>query len=341
MEVKNKKLFKELIKKLALEIMNETDDEIDEITSTANAPGYSTPKAFVGKNKKKKNKKLKQSLKQVGYSIAEDIESSLKLIIREKKEEQYKPGDVWKRDGGSWAAKNSKGSIQGYKNKEDAESWAKDEVPKSKELKDKNKKKKVKKDDDSGDTKSTSDNDNDDGDDTDAIEKEEEEELKKKATQGFFKSKWDDFGKKGALSVAKSALDKGEKAADELEKGDAPIKGKDVLDKGKDIEQFKKSQDAAAKALRKKQAAKDKKAKAEKAKADKEAEKKKEDAKKKAKKTKKKPVKKRGVKRTKKKLKVKEDLDNKDIKQVKKLIRQVVADILRDLWIKRSVWKDK
>ena len=48
--------------------------------------------------------------------------------------------------------------------------------------------------------------------------------------EGFFKSKWDDFGKKGALSVAKSALDKGEKTADELEKGDAPIKGKDVLD---------------------------------------------------------------------------------------------------------------
>ena len=55
----------------------------------------------------------------------------------------------------------------------------------------------------------------------------------------------------------------------------------------------------------------------------------------------KKPVKKKVVKKTKKKLKVKEDLDNSDIKRVKKLIRQVVADILRDLWIKRSVWKDK
>ena len=321
MEIKNRKLFKELIKKLALEIMNETDDEIDEITSTANAPGYSTPKAFVGKNKKKKNKKLKQSLKQVGYSIAEEIEYNLTLMIednKDKKKKKYEPGDVWERPNGDWAGKNSKGDVQGYKSKEDAESWAKGEVPKSKD--------------------STKDEPESEA---DAIEKEEEEELKKKATQGFFKSKWDDFSKKGALSVAKSALEKGEKTADELEKGDAPIKGKDVLDKGKDIEQFKKSQAAAAKALRKKQAAKDKKAKADKVKADKESEKKKEDAKKKANKTKKKPVKKKVVKKTKKKLKVKEDLDNSDIKRVKKLIRQVVADILRDLWIKRSVWKDK
>ena len=78
--------------------------------------------------------------------------------------------------------------------------------------------------------------------------------------------------------------------------------------------------------------AKAKKEKAAQAKAEKEAEKKKEDAKKKAKpKKKSKP----------KKKKVKEELDNKDINKVKKLIRQVVADILRDLWIKRSVWKDK
>ena len=41
------------------------------------------------------------------------------------------------------------------------------------------------------------------------------------------------------------------------------------------------------------------------------------------------------------KKKVKEELDSKDVSQVKKLIRQVVADILRDLWIKRSIWKDK
>ena len=36
---------------------------------------------------------------------------------------------------------------------------------------------------------------------------------------------------------------------------------------------------------------------------------------------------------------VKEELDSKDMGAIKKLIRDVVADILRDIWIKRSTWK--
>ncbi len=36
-----------------------------------------------------------------------------------------------------------------------------------------------------------------------------------------------------------------------------------------------------------------------------------------------------------------ESIDAKDIKKIKSLIRDVVANILRDIWIKRSVWKDK
>ena len=316
MEIKNRKLFKELVKKLTLELLDEED--LEEITSTGSAPGYSTPNAFVGKNKKKKKKKLKQSLKQVGYSIAEDIESSLKLMIREKKEEQYKSGDVWKRDGGSWAAKNSKGSIQGYKNKEDAESWAKDEVPKSKELKDKDKKDKPKKDEPESEK--------------DAIEREEREELKKKATKGFFKSQWDDLGNKSVADLVKTAKEKGEKVGQELEKGETPDTG--ISSKVKDYSTHKKDQAAAAKALRKKQAV-DKEREANKKKADdkkkeKERQKKVKADKKKSKVNKKKPKK-----------KVKEELDNKDVKDIKKLIRQVVADILRDLWIKRSIWKDK
>ena len=113
MEIKTRKLFKELIKKLTLELLGEED--LEEVTSTGNSPGYSTPHAFVGKNKKKKNKKLKQSLKQVGYGIAEEIEYNLKLMIedsKDKKEKQHKPGDVWERPSGDWAGKNSKGDIQ-------------------------------------------------------------------------------------------------------------------------------------------------------------------------------------------------------------------------------------
>ena len=34
-----------------------------------------------------------------------------------------------------------------------------------------------------------------------------------------------------------------------------------------------------------------------------------------------------------------EALDNKDLDKIKKLIRSVVGDILRDIWLKRATWK--
>ena len=36
---------------------------------------------------------------------------------------------------------------------------------------------------------------------------------------------------------------------------------------------------------------------------------------------------------------VKEALDDKDLVKIKKLIRDVVANILRDIWLKRTTWK--
>jgi hypothetical protein len=36
---------------------------------------------------------------------------------------------------------------------------------------------------------------------------------------------------------------------------------------------------------------------------------------------------------------VKEALDNKDLKEIQKLVRSVVANILRDIWLKRASWK--
>ena len=36
---------------------------------------------------------------------------------------------------------------------------------------------------------------------------------------------------------------------------------------------------------------------------------------------------------------VKEVIDEKDIKIIKKLIRDVIADVYRDIWIKRTSWK--
>ena len=36
---------------------------------------------------------------------------------------------------------------------------------------------------------------------------------------------------------------------------------------------------------------------------------------------------------------VKEDLDKKDIEEIKKLIRDVIGDVYRDIWLKRNSWK--
>ena len=36
---------------------------------------------------------------------------------------------------------------------------------------------------------------------------------------------------------------------------------------------------------------------------------------------------------------VSESIDKKDLEQINKLIRDVVGDILRDIWLKRNAWK--
>ena len=36
---------------------------------------------------------------------------------------------------------------------------------------------------------------------------------------------------------------------------------------------------------------------------------------------------------------VKEELDSKDIQLIRKLIRDVISDVYRDIWIKRNSWK--
>ena len=78
MEIKNRKLFKELIKKLTLELLD--DEGLEEMTATGNVAGYSTPKAF-GKTSKKKKKNLE---KQTGYKfVSESIEEKdLKQITK-------------------------------------------------------------------------------------------------------------------------------------------------------------------------------------------------------------------------------------------------------------------
>ena len=65
MEIKTKKLFKGLVKKLTMELLDE--EGLEEITTTAAVPGYMTPFAFSDKSEKDKKKKLKRLKKSTGY----------------------------------------------------------------------------------------------------------------------------------------------------------------------------------------------------------------------------------------------------------------------------------
>ena len=56
MQIKTKKHFNEVIKSLTEEILDE--EELDEITVTADIAGYNTPFAFTGKKGKKKKKEF-------------------------------------------------------------------------------------------------------------------------------------------------------------------------------------------------------------------------------------------------------------------------------------------
>ena len=76
MEIKTRKLFKELVKKLTMELLDE--EGLEEITTTGDVAGYSTPFAF-GKMKKKKKKNIE---KQTGYKFVSEAldEKDLKQI---------------------------------------------------------------------------------------------------------------------------------------------------------------------------------------------------------------------------------------------------------------------
>jgi len=79
-EIKNRKLFKELVKKLTLELLDE--ESLEEISTTAGVDGYSTPFAFSSKeDEKKKKKRLTRS---TGYSVVSEAldDKDLKQISK-------------------------------------------------------------------------------------------------------------------------------------------------------------------------------------------------------------------------------------------------------------------
>ena len=80
MEIKNRKLFKELVKKLTLELLDE--ESLEEITTTGNVAGYSTPFAFSSKeDEKKKKKRFKKS---TGFTFVKEAidDKDLKVITK-------------------------------------------------------------------------------------------------------------------------------------------------------------------------------------------------------------------------------------------------------------------
>ena len=70
MEIKTRKLFKELVKKLTMELLDK--ESIEEITTTAAVPGYQTPYAFSDGGKKDKKRKKKMIKKSTGYELVKE-----------------------------------------------------------------------------------------------------------------------------------------------------------------------------------------------------------------------------------------------------------------------------
>ena len=81
MVVKTKKHFNEIIKSLAEEILDEED--LDEMTTSAEAGAYMTPMAFTGGKKKKKKEYRDNTYREkIGESLEDQDLKQIKKLIR-------------------------------------------------------------------------------------------------------------------------------------------------------------------------------------------------------------------------------------------------------------------
>jgi len=93
-EIHTKKHFNEILKTLTLEIVEE--EELDEITTTGDVDGYSTPMAFTSGAGKKKKKNI--ATNSTGFSVVkEELDSKdisvIKKLIRDVIADVYR--DIW------------------------------------------------------------------------------------------------------------------------------------------------------------------------------------------------------------------------------------------------------
>jgi hypothetical protein len=93
-EIKNRKSFNDLIKSLTKEIVEEED--LEEMTTTGDVAGYSTPFTFTGKKGKKKKKKVATNsteYKPVNEVLDKKDLEIIKKLIRDVVGDIYR--DIW------------------------------------------------------------------------------------------------------------------------------------------------------------------------------------------------------------------------------------------------------
>ena len=98
MEIKTKKSFNDLLESLIEEILDE--EELDEMTTTADIAGYSTPFAFDPegeKIKKKYGKKKNSYRKKIGEALESKDIAIIKKLIRDVIGDVYR--DIWIKRG--------------------------------------------------------------------------------------------------------------------------------------------------------------------------------------------------------------------------------------------------
>ena len=91
MAIKTKQSFNDLLESLVEEILDE--DELDEITTSADAGAYMTPMAFDPEGKNKKKSKKNSYRKNIGEALeAKDI-AIIRKLIRDVIGDVYR--DIW------------------------------------------------------------------------------------------------------------------------------------------------------------------------------------------------------------------------------------------------------